>query len=82
MMGMLEKPVEKIDAEEKAQTIGVVVALGPLCWKDPHENGVARCEAGDEVMISAYTGAHFTGTDGEKYRVITDKDVLCVMEKP
>ena len=78
-MGLIAKTEHAIAQDELAQEYGTVVEVGPLAWKDEKLEGVVlpRCKVGDHVMIHRFTGQYFTGADNAKYRVVTDKDILC-----
>lgn len=76
--GILAKTEQQIKDEEAAMSYGTLVAVGPLAWKD---EGIPRAEIGNEVMIRSYTGQYFIGEDKQKYRAVTDKDIICLVEK-
>jgi len=79
-MGMIAKPEQQIDQETLAQEFGVIVDLGPAVFYDELNKGhPPRCSVGDQVMIQRYTGQHFKGDDGEKYRIINDRDIIGVV---
>lgn len=60
-----------------AQTIGVLVAIGPEAWTD-YESG-AFAKVGDRVMFAKYGGLVFTGNDGQEYRVMNDVDITAIV---
>lgn len=66
-----------IDNEQMAQIDGVVVAIGDGCYDDVD---TPWCAVGDHVMFGKYKGLTREGKDGVKYRVINDKDVVCVID--
>ena len=79
--GILAKTEHAVAQDDLAQTLGVVVAMGPGCFHDEIAKGWGpRCQVGDEVSIQRYTGEHFKGPDDVKYRIVTDKDILTVIE--
>lgn len=82
-MGLIEKTQVAIAQDELAQEYGTVVEIGPLAWMDEKLDGVKlpRCKVGDHVMIHRFTGQYFTGDDQAKYRVVTDKDILCLADQ-
>jgi co-chaperonin GroES (HSP10) len=59
---------------QRAQQVGTIIAMGPCAYFDQPQDW---CEEGDRVMFSRYEGDIVTGTDGEDYRVINDKAVIC-----
>lgn len=71
--GGIEYPKELVEKEEFAQIFGTLVATGPDAWRDGKTPGA---EVGDRVMIAKFTGQLFTGSDGKRYRVIHDLDVI------
>jgi co-chaperonin GroES (HSP10) len=75
--GGIALPDDTVERDEMAQIFARVVLLGPNCWYD--EGGVKRAKVGDRVMIAKFAGQLVTGGDGKRYRVINDKDVLCVI---
>ena len=75
--GGIAIPDEVLERDEMAQIFAQIVKLGPTCWYD--EGGQKRAKVGDRVMIAKYVGQLITGADGLRYRVINDKDVLCVI---
>ena len=75
--GIIAKTEHATANDELAQTCGVVVEIGPLAWSDKDEQGVPRAKVGDHIMIHKHVGQYFEGDDKEKYRVVTDKDILC-----
>jgi co-chaperonin GroES (HSP10) len=69
---------EKMEA--LAQTFGIVVAMGPLCYLD-QPNQEPWCKVGDRVSFAKYSGLLNTGKDKKKYRVISDLDIVSVIDK-
>jgi len=77
-----------------AQTIGVVVAIGPDAWIDhvekDSEGRIVKTQGyskpfalpGDRVCFAKYGGLQVTGEDGQTYRIINDTDITAkVTEK-
>ena len=54
-----------------------VVAVSPVAFG--FEPGAPAAEPGDMILIAEYAGGEVTGEDGEKYRIIKDKDVLALI---
>lgn len=51
----------------------IVIECGPACWPDEP----ARAKPGDKVMISNMAGYMTRGPkDGERYRLINDRDIF------
>lgn len=65
---------ETTNKEENAQMVGVVISVGDGCWKDTSVGDWAA--AGDKVIYAKYAGQVWNGTDGKKYRIISDLDVV------
>lgn len=60
--------------EEMAQVRGVVVEVGEGCWKDTSTSDWAR--AGESVVFGKYAGLMWEGSDGKKYRILNDLDIV------
>ena len=56
-----------------ANTTGIVVAMGPDCFKD---ESTLWCVPGDKIIFAKYAGLLYKGGDGMEYRMINDKDVV------
>lgn len=69
---------EKMEA--LAQTFGRVIAMGPLCYLD-QPNSEPWCKIGDRVSFAKYSGLLNTGKDEKKYRVISDLDIVSVIDE-
>lgn len=67
-----------VDAEQLAQTDGIVVAIGEGCWEDKSS---AWARVGDWVMFGKYKGLLRKGKDGVDYRIINDTDVVAVLDQ-
>lgn len=77
--GVIEIPDTARERHSAAQTVGRVVAIGPLAWQ--HEDfggGNAWAEVGDRVLFSKYGGLQFKGLDGEQYRLLNDSDLTAL----
>jgi co-chaperonin GroES (HSP10) len=81
-----------VDPEERhamAQSIGIVVAVGPDCWVDHVEvergpDGARTrkvgfsepfAKPGDRVCFAKYGGLQVPGRDGALYRIMNDVDI-------
>lgn len=64
--------------EGLAQTFGVVIELGDTCYND---QPAPWCNVGDRITFAKYSGLMNTGKDGKKYRVISDLDVVSIIDK-
>lgn len=65
------------DAEQRAQIIGTVVAIGPKCCLQIEEGAIS---VGDQVYFAKY-GGYIIEDDGRNLRVINDEDVVCKVEE-
>jgi co-chaperonin GroES (HSP10) len=79
---MLEKtgrvfiPDDVLMSSSAADTEGIVVAIGPDCWKD----ATPRAKVGDKVLITRFTGGMIKGSDGYIYRMIPGDAIYAVKE--
>jgi len=68
--------------EEIGSVCGMVMAMGPDCYKDEKRfPSGAYCKVGDWVMMRSYSGTRFA-IDGEEVRLINDDSVEAVVEDP
>lgn len=75
--GIIMRAASEEDKAQMAQVYGVVIEIGPCAWDD---EPVPRAKVGENVVFRRYSGEQFTGNDGEKYRVILDKDVYATKD--
>lgn len=72
-------PEQHTEREQHASVQGVMVAASPLAFTyETWPEGVRPPQPGDKVLIAKYAGTMVTGTDGQDYRIIKDKDILAV----
>lgn len=74
--GKILVPEEVRSSSAASDTEGVVVALGPDCWP----GATPRCQVGDRVLFTRFTGGLRTGRDGKLYRFIPSDAIYAVME--
>lgn len=71
--------------EEMAQIEGTVIEIGPEAWKESKEKGhQAWCKRGDRIIFAKYSGLIYDAKntkDGKTYRIISDLDVVAVINK-
>jgi chaperonin GroES len=73
-------PDETVEKDEWAMQKGTLVAVGTCAWAEAKaDRGFEAPEPGDRVLIGKYSGTKVTGTDGEKYLMMNDADVLGVL---
>lgn len=74
-------PQHTQDREEFAETVGTIVDTSPMAFDFPDwPDDVAKPSIGDRVIFEKHAGRFVDGTDGEKYRLIKDKEVMAVAQ--
>jgi co-chaperonin GroES (HSP10) len=71
-------PDSLADKEEMATIKATVIAIGPGAWLDTH--GGPWAEVGQKVMIAKFAGQLWK-RGNTKYRVISDLDVIAVIQE-
>jgi co-chaperonin GroES (HSP10) len=88
--GGVEIPDEVLDRERLAINVGLVMAVGPLAYKDknkfgdpdnPTEPWQPWCKKNDWVMFGKYAGSRFK-IDGGELRLLNDDEILAIIEDP
>lgn len=80
-------PEANADRKDMAMMKATVVAIGETAWSeaihDARNFGVTfeAPATGARVMIAKYGGVEIEGTDGEKYRLLNDEDVIARLEE-
>ena len=67
---------ETIDADEMAQTDGVLVEVSDMAFND------WKCripKVGERVKFARYAGITEVGKDGLTYRIIKDQDIVAIL---
>ena len=67
---------ETIEADELAQTDGILVAVSDMSFTD------WKCRiptVGERVKFARYAGIREEGKDGLTYRVIKDQDIVAIL---
>jgi len=72
-------PESVTEKERKAVEIGTVVALGATAFKD-FGGDEATLKVGDKVIIARYSGKEVQDGD-DKFIVVNDEDVLCIIKE-
>lgn len=65
--------------EQKAVEYGTVIQVGPRAFID-YGGSPDMLKAGDKVTINKYSGKEVFDTDGQKYVLVNDQDVLAIIE--
>jgi co-chaperonin GroES (HSP10) len=80
--GGIIKAAETKRVEEVASICGMVIAMGPDCYKDEQRfPSGPYCQIGQWVMMRSYSGTRF-GIDGTEVRLINDDSVEAVVDDP
>jgi len=73
---------ENIRKEQTAQVYGIIIAIGPECWKDKKGNGKPWASEGDKVCYVRHSGKYIIDKEtDEEFVVLNDEDILVIMEK-
>lgn len=67
------------DASKEEPTIGTVVAVGPGMKNAEGELVAPGSTVGSRVMYQKFSGSEFEGSDGAKYIVVKDADILAAV---
>ena len=68
-----------VHAEEQIAVICTVLEIGPDAWADKSTD---YCDVGDRVLIGQYVGKfHTSPVDGQKYRFVSDLDIISPLPK-
>jgi co-chaperonin GroES (HSP10) len=88
--GGIELPDEVHERERLAINVGLVMALGPLAYKDKSKFATSQdrgggwtpwCKEKDWVLFGKYAGSRFK-IDGGELRLLNDDEILAVIEDP
>lgn len=74
-------PDETKDREQHAQMAGTLIEVSPLAFTyEAWPEGSGPPEPGNRVLFAKYAGFSRTGKDGVEYRVVSDKDITCILD--
>ena len=87
--GGIEIPDEVHERERVATNVGLVMAVGPLAYKDINKFGGSKagsqpkawCKEKDWILFGKYAGSRF-GIDVGELRLLNDDEVLAVIDDP
>jgi chaperonin GroES len=88
--GGVELPDEVHERDRIATVTGLVLAVGPLAYKDSTKFGNPSdstekwqpwCKKNDWVLFSKYSGSRFK-IDGGELRILNDDEILAVIDDP
>jgi chaperonin GroES len=68
------------DKERKAVEYGTVVRVGPTAFKD-YGRSPDILSKGDRVTFARYSGKEVKDTDGVKYLIVNDQDILALIKE-
>jgi len=75
--GIIMMTDRELERHEMKQTDCEVIAIGPEAFNDEK---APRCKVGDRIITRAYAGILREGNDGLNYRIISDHDILAILE--
>ena len=80
--GGIIKATETLQNEEIGSIVGMVLELGPDCYKDQQRfPSGPSCKEGDWILMRSYSGTRFK-VHGKEFRLINDCSVEAVVEDP
>jgi co-chaperonin GroES (HSP10) len=80
--GGIIKSAKTIHEEEVGSIVGMVLEMGPDCYKDPARfPSGPYCKKGDWILMRSYSGTRFK-IHGKEFRLINDDSVEAVIEDP
>ena len=59
---------------------GTVIAVGPGRLMDDGKRTPVEVKAGDRIVFAKYAGTEFKTEDDEDYLIISEKDIMAVIE--
>jgi|TARA_R100000315_G_C5208636_1_gene123606 co-chaperonin GroES (HSP10) len=80
--GGIIKSKKTMQEEELGSICGMVLKMGPDCYKDPNRFPTGSfCKEGDWIIMRSYSGTRFK-VHGKEFRLINDDSVEAVVEDP
>ena len=71
-----------IERQQVASQVGLVLAMGPQCYKDKERYPEGPwCKVNDWVMFARYAGSRIK-IDGGEMRLLDDDEVLATIDSP
>lgn len=71
-------PESIIEKERKAVEYGTVLQVGPTAYID-HGRDPNILKVGDRVSFNRYSGKEILDIDEQKYLIVNDSDILCIL---
>ena len=82
--GGIALPDEVHERERLSTVVGLVMAVGPLAYRDTNKFGDSTdpwCKEKDWVLFGRYAGSRFK-IDGGELRILNDDEILAVVDDP
>lgn len=76
--GGLLIPEQVVDRERHGVTRGEITAISPMAFNADIWNGEPPA-VGQRVAFARNSGSFIEGDDGQEYRLVKDKDILCMI---
>lgn len=68
------------DSAKEKPLLGTVKAVGDGAWTDAGKKLPMSVKVGDRVMFAAFAGAEVEDTDGTKYVLLNERDIMAIVE--
>jgi co-chaperonin GroES (HSP10) len=72
---------QTVEDSRWGSAVGLVCAMGPLCYQAERFNGLSWCKIGDWVIYPQHRGTNLLYKD-VPFLIINDDDILGVVENP
>lgn len=79
--GSLFIPDSVADKDQMVEVRGRIVSMSPACFDFANFPPGTAPVIGDVIQFARLSGIQTTGSDGNLYRVIQDRDVLAIVEE-
>lgn len=80
--GGIHIPDEVVDRDQMAEMEGEIVDISPLAFSyEEWPKGSRVPCVGERIVFTKYAGAVLDGKDGNKYRLVKDKDIAAILEQ-
>ena len=71
-----------IERQQVASQCGLVLAMGPQCYKDKERNPTGPwCKVNDWVVFARYAGSRIN-IEGGEIRLLNDDEILATVQNP
>ena len=70
-----------LERQQVASQVGLVMAMGPDCYKDKDRFQEPWCKVGDWVIFARYAGSRIE-IEGGEVRLLNDDEVLATVQDP